>query len=69
MAHLELRKHIRNNIIIPVNASSGAEKVEHFSETFKKTKAEAALAIGSFQGGWGIEAVKEHLRERGMKTR
>jgi len=68
MAHLELRKHIQNNIIIPVNASSGAEKMEHFSETFKKSKAEAALAIGSFLGG-GIEAVKEHMRERGMKTR
>ena len=29
-------------------ASSGAGKVEHFSEVFVKTKAEAALASGIF---------------------
>jgi len=33
-----------------VIASSGAGKVEHFSEVFEKTKAEAALAAGYSTG-------------------
>jgi len=70
MAHLELRKHIRNNVTIPVIASSGAGKVEHFTEVFEKTKAEAALAAGIFhRKELSIEAVKAHMRERGIETR
>ena len=45
---IELINHIRDNVSIPVIASSGAGKVEHFSEVFAKTKAEAALAAGIF---------------------
>jgi glutamine amidotransferase/cyclase len=41
---IELSNHIRDNATIPVMASSGAGKLEQFSEVFKKTKAEAALA-------------------------
>jgi len=53
-----------------VIASSGAGKVEHFSEVFEKTKAEAALAAGIFhREEVPIEAVKEHMRERGIETR
>ena len=51
-------------------ASSGTGKVEHFSEVFEKTKAEAALAAGIFhREEVPIEAVKEHMRERGIETR
>ncbi len=67
---IELINHIRNNVTIPVIASSGAGKVEHFSEVFEKTKAEAALAAGIFhREEVPIEAVKEHMRERGIETR
>ena len=45
---IELVKHINENISIPVIASSGAGKVEHFSEVFEKTDAEAALSAGIF---------------------
>jgi glutamine amidotransferase/cyclase len=45
---IELINHIRNNVTIPVIASSGAGKMEHFSEVFERTKAEAALAAGIF---------------------
>jgi len=39
--------------------------VDHFSEVFEKTKAEAALAAGIFhRGEVPIEAVKKHMRER-----
>ena len=48
MAPWELRKHIRDNVTFPVIAPSGAEKLEHFSEVFDKTKAEATLAAGIF---------------------
>ena len=49
---------------------SGAGKVEHFSEVFEKTKAEAALAAGIFhREEVPIEAVKEHMREKGIETR
>jgi glutamine amidotransferase/cyclase len=53
-----------------VIASSGAGKVEHFSEVFEKTKADSALAAGIFhREEVPIEAVKEHMRERGIETR
>ena len=67
---IELVNHIRNNVTIPVIASSGAGKVEHFSEVFEKTKAEAALAAGIFhREEVPIEAVKEHMREKGIEKR
>ena len=67
---IELVNHIRNNFSIPVIASSGAGKVEHFSEVFEKTKAEAALAAGIFHREEVlIEAVKEHMRDEGIETR
>ena len=55
---------------IPVIASSGAGKVEHFSEDFEKTDVEAALAAGIFhREEVPIEAVKEHMWEKGIETR
>jgi hypothetical protein len=39
---------IRENVSIPVIASSGAGKEEHFSGVFEKTDVEAALAAGIF---------------------
>jgi len=45
---MELSNHIRDNIIIPVFASPGAGKVEHFPTVFEKTHVEAALAAGIF---------------------
>jgi len=67
---IKLINHIRNNVTIPVIASSGAGKVEHFSEVFEKTKAEAALAAGIFyREEVSVEAAKVHMRERGIETR
>jgi len=51
--------------------------VEHFSEVFEKTDVEAALAAGIFHRKEvsieavkvPIEAVKEHMREKGIETR
>jgi glutamine amidotransferase/cyclase len=67
---IELVKHISESVSIPVTASSGAGKVEHFSEVFQKTDVEAALAAGIFhREEVPIEAVKEHMRVRGIETR
>ena len=67
---IELVKHISENVSIPVIASSGAGKVEHFSEVFEKTDVEAALAAGIFhREEVSIEAVKAHMRDRGIETR
>jgi glutamine amidotransferase/cyclase len=58
---IELTNHIRDNITIPVIASSGAGCVEHFSEVFEKTNVEAALAAGIFHNKQvPIEAMKKH---------
>jgi glutamine amidotransferase/cyclase len=43
---IERVKHISGGVSIPVIASSGAGKVEHFSEVFEKTDVEAAMAAG-----------------------
>ena len=41
---LDLVELVRRNVRIPVVASSGAGKAEHFVEVFQKTGVEAALA-------------------------
>ena len=50
--------------------TSGAGKVEHFSEVFEETDVEATLAAGIFhREEVPIEAVKDHMREKGIETR
>ena len=66
----ELINLVRSAVTIPVIASSGAGKPEHFSEVFARTNAEAALAAGIFHRcEVPIAAVKEHLRDKGIETR
>jgi len=67
---LELTKMVKEAVTIPVIASSGAGKVEHFSEVFEATDADAALAAGIFhREEVPIAAVKEHLRKKGIEVR
>jgi len=67
---IELIKLVCDAVSIPVIASSGAGRVEHFSEVFQKTDAEAGLAAGIFhRNEVPIEAVKKHLREQNIETR
>jgi len=50
--------------------SNDAGKVEHFLEVFEKTDVEAALAAGIFhRDDVLVEAVNEHMRERGIEMR
>lgn len=67
---LELVGAVREAVTIPVIASSGAGKVEHFTEVFAATDAEAALAAGIFhRREVPISAVKAHLKDDGIETR
>ena len=67
---IELINQVRKAVTIPVIASSGAGRVEHFSEVFAATDVEAALAAGIFhRREVPISAVKEHMRKMGIETR
>jgi len=67
---LELTKMVKAVVTIPVIASSGAGRVEHFSEVFAATGVEAALAAGIFhRREVPIAAVKAHLKGVGVEVR
>ncbi|KAL7571844.1 hypothetical protein ACA910_002921 [Epithemia clementina (nom. ined.)] len=67
---IPLMRAVSRAVSIPVIASSGAGTVEHFSEVFEKTNVKAALAAGMFhRKEVEIEAVKTHLRSRGLDAR
>jgi len=60
---IELINAVKGAVSIPVIASSGAGRVEHFLEVFRKTQAESALAAGIFhRKEVPIEEVKHYLK-------
>jgi imidazole glycerol-phosphate synthase len=62
---LELINAVKEAVSIPVIASSGAGKVEHFLEVFTRTEVESALAAGIFhRAEVGLGAVKEYLKDK-----
>ncbi len=67
---LPLTAQVSRAVNIPVIASGGAGRLEHFSDVFTKTAADAALAASIFHyREVEISAVKNHLRERGIPVR
>ncbi len=67
---IELIQDITAAVKIPVIASSGAGRVEHFDEVFTQTDVEAALAAGIFhRKELSIQVVKAHLKERHIEVR
>eukprot|EP00055_Hartaetosiga_balthica_P017241 m.114285 g.114285 ORF g.114285 m.114285 type:complete len:541 (+) comp9278_c0_seq1:112-1734(+) len=67
---LELIRDIVGAVTIPVIASSGAGKVEHFSQCLREANPSAVLAAGIFhRREVPISAVKTHLREEGFDPR
>ena len=67
---LELLNDVKATSTVPVIASSGAGKEDHFSELFKSTNVEAALAAGIFhRKEVPISDVKSHLENLGYKIR
>jgi len=67
---LELVEAVSKAVTIPVIASSGAGKVEHFTEVFEAADVEAALAAGIFhRREVSISSVKDHLKHSGIDVR
>ena len=67
---LDLTRAIAENVSIPVIASGGAGKLEHFKEALTEGKADAALAASLFHyKELEIRQVKEYLRKEGVPVR
>jgi cyclase len=67
---LELTRAISSVVRIPVIASGGAGKLEHFHEALTSGGAAAVLAASLFHfGEYKISEVKNYLRERGVLMR
>jgi len=67
---LELTRAVAETVSIPVIASGGAGKPEHFYEALADAKAEAVLAASLFHfRELEIRQVKEYLREKGVSVR
>ncbi|WP_416200816.1 MAG: Imidazole glycerol phosphate synthase subunit HisF [Thermocaproicibacter melissae] len=67
---LELTAAISQSVSIPVIASGGAGKLEHFLEAFRKGKADAVLAASLFHfGEITIPELKQYLASEGIPVR
>mmetsp|Transcript_24185 Transcript_24185/g.55003 ORF Transcript_24185/g.55003 Transcript_24185/m.55003 type:complete len:86 (-) Transcript_24185:783-1040(-) len=65
-----LMRAVTESVGIPVIASSGAGKPRHFTDVFKDTTVQAALAAGMFhRKEVGIDEVKAHMLENGVLAR
>ncbi|PHH72705.1 hypothetical protein CDD80_4307 [Ophiocordyceps camponoti-rufipedis] len=67
---LDLIRHVKAAVKIPVIASSGAGSPAHFEEVFNETPTDAALGAGMFhRGEYTVKQVKDYLREKGLLVR
>lgn len=67
---LELLRAVADAVPVPVVASGGAGRLEHFAEALTEGRADAVLAASRFHfEELSIRAVKEHLASRGIPVR
>lgn len=67
---IELTRQIAEAVSVPVIASGGAGKKEHFYDALTKGEADAALAASLFHyKELEINEVKEYLQEKGLSVR
>ena len=67
---LELTKTISDQVSIPVIASGGAGKLEHFADAFTIGHADAVLAASLFHyKELEISDVKDYLQRQGISVR
>lgn len=67
---LDLTRTISERVNVPVIASGGAGKPEHFLDAFTKGKADAALAASVFHyNKYPVAVVKDYLRRMGVTIR
>jgi cyclase len=67
---IELTRAISERVNVPVIASGGAGKPEHFLEVFTKGEADAALAASVFHyNKYPVPVLKDFLRKQGVIVR
>ena len=67
---LELTKAVTTAVKVPVIASGGAGKLEHFFDVFDKANADAGLAASIFHyRQFSVRQVKEYLKGKGIPVR
>jgi len=67
---IEMTRLVSESVNIPVTASGGAGKLEHFYEAVTKGKADAVLAASVFHfGEYKIKEVKDYLLRKGINVR
>ena len=67
---VELTRAVADAVRIPVIASGGAGKLEHFYDALTQGKASAVLAASLFHfGEYKVSEVKDYLRARGVVVR
>ncbi len=67
---ISLTRLVSESVNVPVIASGGAGKVEHFTEVFADGKADAALAASIFHfREIEIRALKDYLRSKNVEVR
>ena len=67
---LPMLRQVTEAVHIPVIASGGCGRLEHFAEVFEKTGADAALAASLFHyGELSVQQVKTYLQEQKIPVR
>jgi len=67
---IELTRRVSESVKVPVIASGGAGKSEHFVEVFEQGKADAALAAGIFHfREIEIPILKKYLKQQNVEVR
>ncbi|SFB22147.1 MULTISPECIES: imidazole glycerol phosphate synthase subunit HisF [unclassified Bacillus (in: firmicutes)] len=67
---LKLTRVVSEAVSVPVIASGGAGKAEHFAEAFTEGKADAALAASIFHyKETSVDEVKSYIRAKGVAVR
>ena len=67
---VELIRQVGASITVPLIASGGAGRLQHFLEVFTAGAADAALAAGIFHEGLvSVPGVKEYLITNGVEVR
>ncbi len=67
---IPLNRAVAQRVNIPVIASGGAGKMEHFAEVLTEGKADAALAASVFHyRHFSVMDVKNYLKEKGVEVR
>lgn len=66
---LELTSAVAKSVSVPVIASGGAGKLEHFADVLEKAGADAVLAASVFHyRTFTVKEVKEYLKNRGIEV-